>query len=176
MTIFHGYGELGPPGPKGRQPLTEMSASADHDYEMSISIRNLEGMSLEDSAAAIAHEAMHVLAMNNRAWHNEMASRGKRGCATSLFTDRIYFTEAVCFPSSTYGSLFFSPDGGSRCDGVCEQALTTVDAEVERTLHPTNRYGDRGGIYGPSLIARPYSAHDTARICSIVRAAPLAAR
>jgi hypothetical protein len=176
--------------PGGADHRARVSAAGAHRYEISLTVpsskdgataeghqRSFMDWEAPDFAATIAHEAMHVLAMNNRSWHNSITGRPKFGCTGTVYDDRIYFTEAACFPSSMAGRVFYGENGAGRCDGVCERALTEVDPEVQAQLHPLPMPTDigsaptpaDGGVYGPSLLASPYARTEADRICARVR-------
>lgn len=152
----------------------DLTARATRRYEMHVASpqsdsapagesQNFEEMSPDDLSALFAHEAMHVLAMNNRIWHGSPTARGKPfECEGSVFYDRVYFTQAACFPNSSWGQHFYSDNGPYQCQEVCEGALMDIDQEViERSR--------RIGAYGPSDLARPYPVDEARRICQRVR-------
>jgi len=128
-------------------------------------------LSVEELASYMAHEAMHVLAMNNRDWHNtfDPDERVTEGCTRSLFEDRVYFTQAMCFPQSEYGRSLYGEGGASQCREVCIRALTEVDAGAALTFSTSTAPGsERTGAFGPSQVARPYPAGEASRICDRV--------
>ncbi|HAZ13405.1 MAG: hypothetical protein A2X86_14725 [Bdellovibrionales bacterium GWA2_49_15] len=125
--------------------------------------------SVDENASFIAHEAMHVLAANNTSWHNDPRTHSSTGCANSIFEDRIYFLQAVCFPDSNYGRLMRDPtDGILNCPQVCQNALTHVDAATIEIFTPVER-PDATGIFGPSLVAIPYGRDRAPGICQRIR-------
>ena len=169
------------PGCPGQ--AVDLTARATRRYEMHVASpqsdsapvgesQSFEEMSPDDLSALFAHEAMHVLAMNNLSWHGSLAGhREYRECEGSVFYDRIYFTQAACFPNSTWGQDFYSDDGPYQCQEVCEGALTGIDEEViERDRRLTARSLDAAsGVYGPPDLARPYPAEEARRICRRIR-------
>lgn len=171
MEIMH------PVGGKSGYLLT---SSSTHHFDMDLASvgpsrqpapgdREFENYDLEDFAALLAHEAMHTLAMNNREWHNNMASRAKSGCANTRFEDRIYFTEAACFPRSLEGRAFYS-GAFHRCPGLCQRALTEVDESLRSELSTQGPLpSGRARLVGVPVLARPYPQAEAERICSDVR-------
>jgi hypothetical protein len=114
---------------------------------------------------------MHVLAANNRSWHNFSDSRDSRGCNNSLFEDRIYLLQAACFPESNYGQEIRDEESGLQsCPQVCQRALTQTDLTSSMTTMSdiTTPGSGNMGFYGPSLQAVPYSRERAQAICEQV--------
>jgi hypothetical protein len=127
---------------------------------------------LDEFASFLAHEAMHVLAMNNRDWHNSFdpAVRTATGCTSSLFEDRIYLTQAMCFPDSDYGRAFYGEGGASQCPEVCQRAVTEVDAEAALMYAASATPGsERTGSFGPSQVSIPASTREAELLCERAR-------
>jgi hypothetical protein len=164
------------------------SAGATHDYQMGVitpppplpaptgpaadekkEAPSMLTMSPDDLGSYLAHEAMHVLAANSHSWHDSLEGRRWNGCENSVFADRIYFTQAACFPDSFVGQGVREQRLASRCPGLCEGALTTVEASVVEQYRPATRPGDTERPYGPPLAAHPYSRDEASRICTRLR-------
>jgi len=157
-----------------------MTATSTHRFEMTLAMPetkngettngpNFETWNVTELGSVIAHEAMHVLAMNNRSWHNDLSSRAKTGCNNSIFYDRIYFTESACFPNVRSGQEFYSDNGPYQCPEVCEAALTEIDPSVVEDNLPAQSLDSATGVYGPSTVARPYPIAEARRICQRIR-------
>jgi hypothetical protein len=164
-------------------PTARYMAMAHRRYEMTLSAP-VAGVSdkinatastrlnTEELASFLAHEAMHVLAMNNRDWHNTFTSeeRPTRGCDPSLFADRIYFTQAVCFPQSDYGREFYAEGGAYECTDLCLSALTEIDPDAAVMFSASTEPGaEATTAFGPSQVARPYPAEEARRLCERIR-------
>jgi hypothetical protein len=125
----------------------------------------------DENASFLFHEAMHVLAANNRSWHNSLDGRGTRGCENSQFEDRIYMLQAGCFPQSNYGLRVRDPELGIRsCPEVCTRALTEVDADAMPAALIPNSDPTAPGFFGPSEVAIPYSRESAERACRLILA------
>jgi len=163
--------------------LTRFMAGAYRRYHMDITAPT-EGLrpkinatastalEVDELASFLAHEAMHVLSMNNRAWHNNFdpEQRTSTACQSSLFEDRIYFTQAACFPDSDYGRAFYAENGPSQCPGLCETALAGMDPEAPALYGASTAPGaERTGASGPSQVARPYTNPELALVCARIR-------
>jgi hypothetical protein len=170
--------------PYEKVPGGRISARATHQYEMLLAVPSFkvpeetqaqqpsfERWSDEDLAAVMSHEAMHVLAMNNRDWHDTLRGRAKFGCRDSTYEDRIYFTEAACFPRSRGGVVYYANRSAWECPEVCEKALRGIDPIVAERLKPLpySAPSTERGIYGPPLVAHPYAEQEAQRICEKVR-------
>jgi|GEM_PF-5281823 len=163
--------------------LTRWMAGAHRRYEMTMSAPAAglpdklnstasTNMETEELASFLAHEAMHVLAMNNREWHNtfDERERGTLGCGPSRFEDRIYFTQAACFPQSSLGRDFYSDGGAYQCAGLCNNALTGIDPEALIMYSASTEPGaEFTSAYGPSQAASPYPSEEAGRICERIR-------
>ena len=129
-------------------------------------------LQIDELASFLAHEAMHVLAMNNRDWHNNFLDdeRPLTGCGPSRFEDRIYFTQAACFPQSELGQVFYAEDGPAQCPDLCLRALTEIDPEAALMYSASTEPGaERTSAFGPSQVARPYPLEEARRICQRIR-------
>lgn len=113
-------------------------------------------VSPEFLAATIAHEAMHAVGMDNTEWHNNPVDRGKFGCHDSMFEDRIFFMEAVCFPKGMLGQNLFLKGGSYSCPEVCLSALAS---HSDQSLTPPP-----GG-----LLARTYSRSEAEPYCKKIQ-------
>jgi len=151
---------------------TTLSTSYDHSYEVHLNPSLLASMSNQNLVTALFHESLHSVGVNNRGWHNEAANRSATACQSSLLEDRIYFLEAVCFPTSRYGREFYfgssqplsEPSFGegpvSKCSKLCKAALTEVDKEARTVL---------GKLAGPPMVAVPYKPQEVELVCERVR-------
>lgn len=170
---------LYPHGKKGR-----ISARSLHRYEMLLAVPSFkdgaeqqarqpsfERWPLEDLAAVLAHEAMHVLPLNNRDWHNGLEGRAKFGCERSTYEDRVYLTEGACFPNSRGGVVLYADNGPWKCPEVCVEALTGMDSLTALKLRPLPPNAPEGtpGVYGEPLLAGPYPLEQAQAICAKVR-------
>ncbi|MGZ3696860.1 MAG: hypothetical protein ACXWP5_02100 [Bdellovibrionota bacterium] len=132
-------------------------------YPMKVST----GLSASDYAqelpSFLVHEILHYVS-NNRSWHAELKEfrrRSPTSCKHSVFEDRIYFIQSVCFPQSGWGRKFYEKGGAAHCKGVCRNAMTEVDRGVK---------SDFGDFLGSSIIARPYSKVQAGELCEKIAA------
>ncbi|MCC7440273.1 MAG: hypothetical protein IT285_01485 [Bdellovibrionales bacterium] len=146
----------------------------ERSYEVEITTRTSHALDVGDIdslASTLFHETLHF-SSNNRIWHNEpTAAHTGSGCANSLYTDRVYFLTAACFPNSPRGRQFRAnaPEAApAGCANVCDEALGTIDqAAIDEYSHV---YGARG------LIASPLTAGDRRIICGRITASSRRAR
>lgn len=124
----------------------------------------------EELASFLFHEAMHVLPMNNRGWHDSLGSDiHDDGCSGSRFSDRIYLTQAACFPDSSLGGHFYRDGGAYACPAVCRSALTEVDDSVRTDSYQHVDALGPTGIYGPSMVSSPLPSAQVESICSRIQ-------
>ncbi|HTL11013.1 MAG TPA: hypothetical protein VL588_00915 [Bdellovibrionota bacterium] len=134
----------------------------DRSYETTVNvgaISDLDRGEITDVAKSLFHEMLHFYS-NNTTWHNEGdAHHPSYGCNNSLFTDRVYFMSAVCFPMSINGRAYYdATTGAAACPAVCDAALGHVDDIEEAHLEPW--------VYGAdALVAKPLTVGDRRIIC-----------
>jgi hypothetical protein len=143
----------------------------DHSYVTTLNIAggtDLRVGRINNLASDLFHEVLHYYS-NNRAWHDDpYAAHTDLGCQNSIFTDRVYFTQAACFPLSDYGQSFYgtpgspSSDPAASCGGICDAALGEVDSNSTEVTHAPYYYGGR------HLVANPLSQGDRNIICNDV--------
>ena len=96
---------------------------------------------VEYLSSLIFHESLHWLALNNREWHNDAKPLSNNSCNKSVYHDRVYLLEALCFPRTLRGVVLtgaYGNQGLIQCPGLCEKAFTEVDkAAVDETTLKT---------------------------------------
>ncbi|MCC7440272.1 MAG: hypothetical protein IT285_01480 [Bdellovibrionales bacterium] len=148
--------------------------TAHYDRSYGITLDDAADSTLESGdvtrlASLLFHESLHHYS-NQRSWHNSVSepgnTRSTNSCSNSVFEDRIYFLQAVCFPMAGMGSRFWDEGFSSApasCAGLCESALT--DAPDAATLSTVRRfYGSR------AVLANPVSTPEARIVCGRIRA------
>jgi len=137
----------------------------DNKYSITLSNEMLKEMPIEEIASTLLHEGLHSTASNHRDWHNDPDDRiDNYSCSSNLFTDRIYFITAACFPMTMNGEALYEGHRFSdpprpailNCPALCEAVFSEVDAEAIADLPP-------------SLFANPLPAKTTAEYCRRIR-------
>jgi hypothetical protein len=122
--------------------------------------RKVAAYATKQIASTIVHEVLHTSA-NNRGWHtrvNEQHRFTDPSCETSLYNDRIYLIQGVCFQGRGHFNMLHVIN---ECPHLCEDALTQVDPEIEELFAKFH--------FNKEALASTYPKKAAKEICQRVR-------
>lgn len=167
-------------------PLNATKTSFNHSYLIEIDRRYIEETltsppeqskrNLESFSASFFHEALHSTANNSaNDTHANVGGESGKFCKRSVFKDRIYFLESVCFPGSLIGS--YLENTLPSCPEVCETAFTRTIPSAAKLKGQGSLFipGVEGAI-GADLNAQPLKKREARALCRRIRASKTKAK